>query len=261
MNVSTGSALASIVSRGALRKQVKFSNGGTSSARRSYISTGLPSLDIALGGGYLHGRIVECFGGATTGKTSLGLHAVREVQQDNGIALWVDLDNTLDAYHAKRMGVDVSELLFMRPQDHHQMVEMVLSALRSGAYALIVIDTIAATTPGLALGPNGGVETHANLVFTAMSRFLEALDGQETVLMVINQTRNRTSVLFGNNETSTGGRCLKQYAATRLKVSGCLENVWQDESGQYGMIEIVKSAALTSIDEVSLPMYQHNPGR
>ncbi|MGZ8795743.1 MAG: recombinase RecA, partial [Thermoanaerobaculia bacterium] len=188
----------------------------------SSISSGSIGVDAALGvGGIPRGRIVEIFGPESSGKTTLSLHVIAEAQKLGGLAAFIDAEHALDAEYAKKLGVDVDNLLVSQPDSGEQALEIVEVLVRSGAIDVIVIDSVAALVPRAELEGEMG-DTHMGLQARLMSQALRKLTGivskSRTSLIFINQIREKIGVMFGNPETTTGGRALKFYASVRLDI-------------------------------------------
>ncbi len=193
-----------------------------SSAALEAISTGSISIDAALGvGGLPRGRVIEIFGPESSGKTTLALHAIAEAQKLGGTAAFVDAEHALDANYARRLGVDVENLLVSQPDSGEQALEIAEVLIRSGAIDIVVIDSVAALVPRAELEGEMG-EAQMGLQARLMSQALRKLTGivskSKTCLIFINQIREKIGVMFGNPETTTGGRALKFYASVRLDV-------------------------------------------
>jgi recombination protein RecA len=185
-------------------------------------SSGSVSLDLALGiGGYPRGRVVEIYGPESSGKTTLALHAVAEVQRRDGVAAFIDAEHALDVGYARRLGVKVEDLLVSQPDTGEQALEIVDVLLRSGAIALVVIDSVAALTPRAEIEGEMG-DHHMGLQARLMSQALRKLTGtvskSNATVIFINQIRMKIGVVFGNPETTTGGNALKFYSSMRLDV-------------------------------------------
>nr|PZN36091.1 MAG: recombinase RecA [Actinomycetota bacterium] len=188
----------------------------------SVISTGALSLDLALGiGGVPRGRIVELYGPESSGKTSLALHIVAEAQRNGGIAAFIDAEHALDPVYAKAIGVDIDELLISQPDTGEQALEIADMLVRSGALDVIVIDSVAALVPRAEIEGEMG-DSHVGLQARLMSQALRKLAGNlnksRTTAIFINQLREKIGVMFGNPETTPGGRALKFYASVRLDI-------------------------------------------
>jgi recombination protein RecA len=185
-------------------------------------SSGSPSLDLALGiGGYPRGRVTEIFGPEASGKTTLALHAVAEVQRAGGIAAFVDAEHALDVGYARRIGVQVEDLLVSQPDTGEQALEIVDVLLRSGAIDIVVVDSVAALVPRAEIEGEMGdqhVGLHARLMSQAMRKLTGTVAKSNASVIFINQIRMKIGVLFGNPETTTGGNALKFYSSVRLDV-------------------------------------------
>lgn len=186
------------------------------------ISTGCFSLDIALGvGGVPKGRIVEIFGPESGGKTTLALHIIAEAQKAGGFAAFIDAEHALDPEYAKNLGVDIDELLISQPDMGEQALEITETLVRSGALDLIVIDSVAALVPRAELEGNMG-DSHMGLQARLMSQALRKLTGtvskSNTCVIFVNQIREKIGVVFGNPETTPGGRALKFYTSIRMDI-------------------------------------------
>ena len=196
--------------------------GLDSTAALEAISTGSISIDAALGvGGLPRGRVIEIFGPESSGKTTLALHAIAEAQKLGGTAAFVDAEHALDANYARKLGVDVENLLVSQPDSGEQALEIAEVLIRSGAIDIVVIDSVAALVPRAELEGEMG-EAQMGLQARLMSQALRKLTGivskSKTCLIFINQIREKIGVMFGNPETTTGGRALKFYASVRLDV-------------------------------------------
>jgi recombination protein RecA len=186
------------------------------------ISTGSISLDAALGiGGVPRGRVIEIFGPESSGKTTLCLHIVAEAQRNGGICAFIDAEHALDMNYAKKLGVDVNNLLLSQPEYGEQALEITETLVRSGALDVIVIDSVAALTPRAEIegemgDPSMGVQ--ARLMSQALRKLTSAISKSKTCVIFTNQLRMKIGVMFGNPETTTGGNALKFYASVRLDV-------------------------------------------
>ncbi len=195
------------------------------------IPTGALSLDMALGiGGLPRGRIIEIYGPESSGKTTLALHVVAEAQKEGGEAAFIDAEHALDPVYAKKLGVDIDNLIVSQPDTGEQALEITESLVRSGALDVIVVDSVAALVPKAEIDGDMG-DSHMGLQARLMSQALRKLAGainkSKTVLIFINQLREKIGVMFGNPETTTGGRALKFYASVRLDIRKA-ENIKQD---------------------------------
>jgi recombination protein RecA len=180
------------------------------------------SLDRALGcGGYPRGRIVEVYGPESSGKTTLTLHAIAQAQRSGGVAAFIDAEHALDVHYAKALGVDIDQLLISQPDTGEQALDILETLVRSGAFDVIVIDSVAALVPKAEIEGEMG-DTHVGLQARLMSQALRKLTGishrSETTIMFINQLRMKIGVTFGSPETTTGGHALKYYATVRLDI-------------------------------------------
>ena len=186
------------------------------------IPTGALSLDIALGiGGVPRGRIIEIYGPESSGKTTLALHIIAEAQKMNGEAAFIDAEHALDPVYAKHLGVDIDNLLVSQPDTGEQALEITEALVRSGALDVVVVDSVAALVPKAEIDGDMG-DSHMGLQARLMSQALRKLAGainkSKTVLIFINQLREKIGVMFGNPETTTGGRALKFYASVRMDI-------------------------------------------
>jgi recombination protein RecA len=196
--------------------------GEASAMKIDSISTGSIGLDIALGiGGLPKGRIVEIYGPESSGKTTVALHSVAEAQKLGGIAAFIDAEHALDPVYAKALGVDVDNLIISQPDTGEQALEIAEALIRSGAIDIIVIDSVAALVPRAEIEGDMG-DSHVGLQARLMSQALRKLTGSikksNCVAIFINQLREKVGIMFGNPETTTGGRALKFYASVRLEV-------------------------------------------
>ena len=195
--------------------------GDTSTIDVELISSGALSLDLALGGGYPKGRIVEIYGPESSGKTTLTLHAIAEIQKKGGTAAFVDAEHALDPAYARRLGVDTDNLLVAQPDNGEQALEIVETLVRSNAVDLVVVDSVAALVPQAEIEGEMG-DSHMGLQARLMSQALRKLTGiinkSKTIVIFINQIRMKIGVMFGNPETTTGGNALKFYASVRMDI-------------------------------------------
>lgn len=186
------------------------------------ISTGSLALDNALGvGGYPRGRIIEIYGPESSGKTTVALHAIAEVQSRGGYAAFIDAEHALDPIYAQKLGVNIDELLLSQPDTGEQALEICESLIRSGALDIIVIDSVAALVPKAEIEGYMGdshVGLHARLMSQAMRKLSGSINRQQTIAIFINQIREKVGVSYGSPEVTTGGRALKFYASVRLDV-------------------------------------------
>jgi len=210
------------------------------------VPTGSLSLDIALGaGGFPKGRIIEVFGPESSGKTTIALQAVAEVQKRGGRAAFIDAEHALDPVYAKALGVNLNELLLSQPDTGEQALEICEALVRSNAVQIVVIDSVAALVPQAEIEGEMG-DSHVGLQARLMSQALRKLAGiinkTNTIAIFINQLREKVGVLFGNPETTTGGRALKFYASVRLDVRrGEQIKVGDSVIGNRTTIKVVKN--------------------
>ena len=186
------------------------------------ISTGAISIDYALGiGGVPRGRVIEVFGPESSGKTTLALQVIAEAQKNGGLAAFVDAEHALDAAYAKKLGVDIDNLLVSQPDNGEQALEIVEVLIRSGSVDVVVVDSVAALVPRAEIeGEMGEAQMglQARLMSQALRKLTGAVSKSKTALIFINQLREKIGVMFGNPETTTGGRALKFYASVRIDI-------------------------------------------
>ncbi len=186
------------------------------------ISSGSIGLDVALGiGGYPKGRVIEIYGPESSGKTTLAIHAIAEAQKCGGIAAIIDAEHAFDPYYARKLGVNIDELLISQPDHGEQALEIADSLIRSGAVDIVVIDSVAALTPKAELEGDMGenkLGLQARLMSQALRKLTANISKTRTCCIFINQLREKIGVMFGNPETTTGGNALKFYASVRLDI-------------------------------------------
>lgn len=210
------------------------------------IPTGALSLDIALGiGGIPRGRIVEVYGPESSGKTTLALHMIAEAQKLGGEAAFVDAEHALDPVYAKHLGVDIDNLIVSQPDTGEQALEIAEALVRSGALDVIVIDSVAALVPKAEIDGDMGdshIGLQARLMSQALRKLAGAINKSKCVIVFINQLREKVGVMFGNPETTAGGRALKYYASVRLDIRK-VENIKQDGEvvGNRARVKVVKN--------------------
>ena len=210
------------------------------------ISSGSISLDIALGiGGYPKGRIIEIFGPESSGKTTFALHAIAEAQRKGGRAAFIDAEHALDPVYASKLGVNVNELLLSQPDNGEQALEICEALVRSGAISIIIIDSVAALVPQAEIEGEMG-DSHVGLQARLMSQALRKLSGivnkTNTVVIFINQLREKVGIMFGNPEVTPGGRALKFYSSVRLEIrKGEQIKLGSDAIGNRTNIKVVKN--------------------
>jgi recombination protein RecA len=229
----------------------QFGNGAIMKLGESHradvelVSSGALSLDLALGGGYPKGRIIEIYGPESSGKTTLTLHAIAEVQRNGGTAAFIDAEHALDPVYAKKLGVDTSNLLISQPDNGEQALEIVETLVRSNAVDLIVVDSVAALVPQAEIEGEMG-DSHMGLQARLMSQALRKLTGvinkSKATIIFINQIRMKIGVMFGNPETTTGGNALKFYASVRLDIrrTGQIK-VGEEVIGNRTKVKVVKN--------------------
>ena len=210
------------------------------------VSSGSLALDQALGvGGYPKGRIIEIFGPESSGKTTFALHAIAEVQKEGGRAAFIDAEHSLDPIYASNLGVNINELLLSQPDTGEQALEICDALVKSEALSIIVIDSVAALVPQAEIDGEMG-DSHVGLQARLMSQALRKLSGSinktNTIVIFINQLREKVGVMFGNPETTPGGRALKFYASVRLDIRK-IEQIKQDGEvvGNRAKVKIVKN--------------------
>lgn len=210
------------------------------------IPTGALSLDVALGiGGIPRGRIIEVFGPESSGKTTLTLHMIAEAQKLGGEAAFIDAEHALDPVYAKHLGVDIDNLIVSQPDTGEQALEIAEALVRSGALDIIVVDSVAALVPKAEIDGDMGdshIGLQARLMSQALRKLAGAINKTKTVIVFINQLREKVGVMFGNPETTPGGRALKFYASVRLDIRK-IENLKQDGEvvGNRARVKIVKN--------------------
>ncbi|MBR1834361.1 MAG: recombinase RecA [Bacteroidales bacterium] len=196
--------------------------GDQASVKVDVISTGSINLDAALGvGGFPKGRIIEIYGPESSGKTTLAIHAIAECQKEGGIAAFIDAEHAFDSFYAKKLGVDIDNLLVSQPDNGEQALEIADNLIRSGAIDIIVVDSVAALTPKAEIDGEMGdskVGLQARLMSQAMRKLTSTISKTNCCCIFINQLREKIGVLFGNPETTTGGNALKFYASVRIDI-------------------------------------------
>lgn len=209
------------------------------------LSSGALSIDLALGGGYPKGRIIEIYGPESSGKTTLTLHAIAEIQREGGTAAFIDAEHALDPSYARKLGVDTDNLLVSQPDNGEQALEIAETLVRSNAVDLIVIDSVAALVPQAEIDGDMG-DSHMGLQARLMSQALRKLTGiinkSKATVIFINQIRMKIGVMFGNPETTTGGNALKFYASVRIDIrrTGQIK-VGDDILGNRTKVKVVKN--------------------
>ena len=210
------------------------------------ISTGSVTLDMALGvGGYPKGRIIEIYGPESSGKTTFALHAIAEAQKEGGIAAFIDAEHALDPRYAHALGVDVDNLIVSQPDTGEQALEIADHLIKSGAISILVVDSVAALVPKAEIDGDMGdshIGIQARLMSQAMRKLSGAISKSNTVAIFINQIREKVGVMFGNPETTSGGRALKFYASIRLDIRR-VEQIKQGDTavGNLTRVKVVKN--------------------
>ncbi len=229
------------IGKGAVMKM-----GDQGDRRIETVSSGSVALDAALGvGGYPRGRVIEIYGPESSGKTTVALHAIAEVQKEGGIAAFIDAEHALDPVYAKKLGVDVDNLLLSQPSTGEEALEITEALVRSGAVDMVVVDSVAALVPRAEIEGEMG-DSHVGLQARLMSQALRKLSGAinktGSVAVFINQIREKVGVMFGNPEVTPGGRALKFYSSVRLEVRrGETIKQGNDMVGNKTRIRVVKN--------------------
>lgn len=208
-------------------------------------SSGSLALDLALGGGYPKGRIIEIYGPESSGKTTLALHAISEIQKQGGQAAFIDAEHALDPAYARKIGVDTANLLISQPDNGEQALEICETLVRSGAVDLIVVDSVAALVPQAEIDGDMGdaqMGLQARLMSQAMRKLTGVISKTKATVIFINQIRMKIGVMFGNPETTTGGNALKFYASVRVDIRriGQIKD-GENISGNRTKIKVVKN--------------------
>jgi len=219
------------------------------------VSTGSLGLDIALGiGGLPRGRVIEIYGPESSGKTTLALHVIAEIQKKGGIAAFVDAEHALDPVYAKKLGVDIDELLVSQPDTGEQALEITDTLVRSGGVDIVVIDSVAALTPKAELEGEMGDSLpglQARLMSQALRKLTGSISKSNTIVLFINQIRMKIGVMFGSPETTTGGNALKFYASVRLDIRriGAIKER-DDVVGNQTRVKVVKNKVAPPFKQV-----------
>jgi len=219
------------------------------------VSSGSLGLDIALGiGGFPRGRVIEIYGPESSGKTTLALHAVAEAQKKGGIAAYIDAEHAMDPVYARKLGVDIDELLISQPDTGEQALEITDTLVRSGGIDIIVIDSVAALTPKAELEGEMGDSLpglQARLMSQALRKLTASISKSNTIVIFINQIRMKIGIMFGNPETTTGGNALKFYASVRLDIRriGAIKDR-EDVVGNQTRVKVVKNKVAPPFKQV-----------
>jgi recombination protein RecA len=219
------------------------------------VSTGSLGLDIALGiGGLPRGRVIEVYGPESSGKTTLALHVVAEVQKKGGIAAYGDAEHALDPGYAKKLGVDIDEMLISQPDTGEQALEITDTLVRSGGVDIVVIDSVAALTPKAELEGEMGDQLpglQARLMSQALRKLTGSISKSNTIVLFINQIRMKIGIMFGNPETTSGGNALKFYASVRLDIRriGAIKD-HDDVVGNQTRVKVVKNKVAPPFKQV-----------
>lgn len=220
--------------------------GDATDMKVASVSSGSLAIDKALGiGGYPRGRIVEIYGPESSGKTTVALHAVAEVQRQGGTAAYIDAENALDPQYAEALGVNIDDLLLSQPDSGEEGLEIADALISSGAVDLVIVDSVAALVPRAEIDGDMG-DTHVGLQARLMSQALRKLSGEinktKTIAIFINQIREKVGVMFGNPETTTGGRALKFYSTIRMEIRRAEQiKKGTDVIGNKAKVKIVKN--------------------
>lgn len=221
------------------------------------ISTGSIGIDVAIGvGGFPRGRVVEIYGPESSGKTTLAIHAIAEAQKKGGIAAFIDAEHAFDINYAKKLGVDVENLLISQPDNGEQALEITENLIRSGAIDIIVIDSVAALTPKSEIEGEMGdskMGLHARLMSQALRKLTATISKTRCVCIFINQLREKIGIMFGNPETTTGGNALKFYASIRVDIRR-ISQIKEGENviGNRVKVKIVKNKVAPPFQQAEL---------
>lgn len=211
------------------------------------IPSGSLGLDIALGvGGYPKGRVIEIYGPESSGKTTLTLHAIAEAQKAGGIAAFIDAEHAFDRFYAKKLGVDIDNLIISQPDHGEQALEIADNLIRSGAIDIVIVDSVAALTPKSEIEGEMGdskMGLHARLMSQALRKLTSTISKTKCTVIFINQLREKIGVMFGNPETTTGGNALKFYASVRLDIrrSTQIKDTDGEIQGNKTRVKVVKN--------------------
>jgi recombination protein RecA len=220
--------------------------GDTPVEKVEVIPTGSITLDLALGvNGYPKGRVIEIYGPESSGKTTLAIHAIAEVQKQGGIAAFIDAEHAFDQFYAKKLGVDIDNLLISQPDNGEQALEIADNLIRSGAIDLIIVDSVAALTPKAEIEGEMGdsqMGLQARLMSKALRKLTGSINKAGTCCIFINQLRDKIGVMFGNPETTTGGNALKFYSSIRIDIRKAAQiKEGEDVLGNRVKVKVVKN--------------------
>ncbi|HVT25677.1 MAG TPA: recombinase RecA [Rhizomicrobium sp.] len=229
--------------------------GSRETVETDTVSTGSLGLDIALGiGGLPRGRVIEIYGPESSGKTTLALHAVAEAQKKGGIAAYIDAEHALDPVYARKLGVDIDEMLISQPDTGEQALEIADTLVRSGGVDIVVVDSVAALTPKAELEGEMGDQLpglQARLMSQALRKLTGSISRSNTIVIFINQIRMKIGIMFGNPETTTGGNALKFYASVRLDIRriGAIKDR-EEVVGNQTRVKVVKNKVAPPFKQV-----------
>jgi recombination protein RecA len=216
-------------------------------------SSGSMTLDIALGGGYPRGRVIEIYGPESSGKTTLALHAAAEIQKNGGMAAFIDAEHALDPVYARNLGVNVNDLFVCQPDSGEMALDVVDQLVRSSAFDLIVIDSVAALVPRAELEgdmQDAQMGLQARLMSKALRKITGSLSRSQTTVIFLNQLRSKIGIMFGNPEVTAGGNALKFYASVRLDIRR--KEILKDQSGITVRVKVVKNKVAPPFQSIEM---------
>jgi recombination protein RecA len=257
MNKELSAAVDTIIKQ--FGKGSIFELGANSTLDVDVIPTGSLSIDAALGiGGVPRGRVIEIYGGESSGKTTLALHVIAEAQKLNGVAAFIDAEHALDPVYARALGVDTDNLLVSQPDNGEQALEITETLIKSGEIDIVVIDSVAALVPRAELEGEMGqpqMGLQARLMSQALRKLVAITKKSKTCLIFINQVRDKIGIVFGNPETTTGGRALKFYASVRLEVRRVTTNTISGEKVSNNVkVKVVKNKLAAPFKETEVEL-------